>query len=64
MKKWWDGGLLTRVCPNRDYFFDVGSEQEMVDWVQSIENVLGVGQNSVNLQDFELLTMVPLRCCL
>jgi len=42
----------------RDYFFDVGSEQEMVDWVQSIENVLGVGHNSVSLQDFELLTMV------
>eukprot|EP00286_Rhodomonas_abbreviata_P026010 CAMPEP_0181291732 /NCGR_PEP_ID=MMETSP1101-20121128/2127_1 /TAXON_ID=46948 /ORGANISM="Rhodomonas abbreviata, Strain Caron Lab Isolate" /LENGTH=510 /DNA_ID=CAMNT_0023396149 /DNA_START=250 /DNA_END=1778 /DNA_ORIENTATION=+ len=42
----------------RDYFFDALEEKEMVEWVQRIERVLGVGQNSVSLQDFELLTMV------
>ena len=42
----------------RDYFFDVGNEQDMIEWVQCIEKVLGVGQSGVSIEDFELLTMV------
>jgi hypothetical protein len=42
----------------RDYFFDVGNEQDMIEWVQCIEKVLGVGQSGVSIEDFELLNMV------
>ena len=42
----------------RDFFFDVGNEQDMVEWVHSIEKVLGVGQSGVSIDDFELLAMV------
>jgi hypothetical protein len=42
----------------RDFFFDVGNEQDMIEWVQCIENALGVGQSGVGIEDFELLTMV------
>jgi len=42
----------------RDYFFDVGNESDMIEWVQCIEKILGVGQSDVGIDDFELLTMV------
>jgi hypothetical protein len=32
--------------------------QEMIEWVQSIEKILGVAQSEVGIEDFELLTMV------
>ena len=30
----------------------------MIEWVQCIEKVLGVGQSGVSIEDFELLNMV------
>jgi RAC serine/threonine-protein kinase len=42
----------------RDYFLEAPSHAAMMLWVEHIENILGVKEKGVSIEDFELMTVV------
>ena len=42
----------------RDYFLEAPSHAALMLWVEHIENILGVKEKGVSIDDFELMTMV------
>jgi hypothetical protein len=42
----------------RDYFLDAPSHHVLLEWVHHIEHMLGVDEESVGMEDFELLNLV------
>ena len=42
----------------RDYFLEAPSHSAMMLWVEHIENILGVKEKGVSIDDFELMTVV------
>jgi hypothetical protein len=42
----------------RDYFLEAKNKIDLMSWVSNIENILGVREEGVSMQDFELMTVV------
>jgi RAC serine/threonine-protein kinase len=42
----------------RDYFLEAPNQSSLIMWVEHIENILGVKEKGVSIDDFELMTVV------